>query len=92
MEPAAPSPEIAGLTAHSGLVEPGFLFAALAGRSDDGRRHMQEAGARGAVAVLAEPGAQVPAGRCGWRIRLRAAVWPSWRRCCTGPSLRASPP
>ena len=47
MEPAAPSPEIAGLTAHSGLVEPGFLFAALAGRSDDGRRHMQEAVARG---------------------------------------------
>ena len=61
MEPAAPSPEISGLTAHSGLVEPGFLFAALAGRSDDGRRHMQEAVARGAVAVLAEPGAQVPA-------------------------------
>ncbi|WP_374764357.1 UDP-N-acetylmuramoyl-L-alanyl-D-glutamate--2,6-diaminopimelate ligase [Yunchengibacter salinarum] len=43
---------ITGLTADSRAVEPGFLFAALPGSRDDGRRHIPDAVARGAVAVL----------------------------------------
>ncbi len=49
--------EIAGITADSRAVEPGFLFAALPGIATDGRYFIAEALQRGAVAVLAPPGA-----------------------------------
>jgi UDP-N-acetylmuramoyl-L-alanyl-D-glutamate--2,6-diaminopimelate ligase len=54
--PAAPAadPEIGGLTADSRQVKPGYLFAALAGSKQDGRRFIDQAIAAGAVAVLAE--------------------------------------
>jgi len=48
--------EITGLTADSRRVAPGYLFAALAGSSEDGRRFIPEALAKGAVAVLAKTG------------------------------------
>lgn len=61
-ESAAAIP-IAGLTADSRAVKPGYLFAALAGAAAHGRDYVGQAIERGAVAVLsagdlhAEPGA-----------------------------------
>ncbi|TVQ47078.1 MAG: UDP-N-acetylmuramoyl-L-alanyl-D-glutamate--2,6-diaminopimelate ligase [Gammaproteobacteria bacterium] len=43
------------LTLHSGDVQPGGLFVALAGRSGHGLDHLEEALARGAAAVAWEP-------------------------------------
>jgi UDP-N-acetylmuramoyl-L-alanyl-D-glutamate--2,6-diaminopimelate ligase len=50
-----PDTEILGLSADSRAVRPGFLFAAIPGTRDDGRRYIDQAIARGAVAVLAPP-------------------------------------
>ena len=47
-------PEIVGLTADSRNVQAGFLFAALPGARQDGRRFAAEAIARGAVAILTD--------------------------------------
>ncbi|MGE3867557.1 MAG: Mur ligase domain-containing protein, partial [Hyphomonadaceae bacterium] len=44
--------EIAGITADSRKVAPGFLFAALQGAASHGRDFTGDAKARGAVAVL----------------------------------------
>ncbi len=54
------SHDIVGLTADSRLVRPGYLFAALPGVRDDGRRFVDDAIARGAVAVLGAPGLAPP--------------------------------
>jgi len=54
--------DIRGLSADSRQVGPGFLFAALPGAKTDGRRFIDQAIAKGAVAVLAEPQTQVPPG------------------------------
>jgi UDP-N-acetylmuramoyl-L-alanyl-D-glutamate--2,6-diaminopimelate ligase len=51
---------IAGLTADSRAVMPGFLFAALPGARADGRAFIADAVARGAAAVLAPPGTAWP--------------------------------
>jgi UDP-N-acetylmuramoyl-L-alanyl-D-glutamate--2,6-diaminopimelate ligase len=48
----ANSPDILGLTADSRAVKPGYLFAALPGVKLDGRRFIDDAVSRGAVAVL----------------------------------------
>ena len=48
-------PEIAGITADSRKVGPGFLFAALPGAKADGRSFISAALAAGAAAVLAPP-------------------------------------
>ena len=48
--------DIRGLSADSRKVAPGFVFAALPGTREDGRRYIDDAVARGAVAVLAETG------------------------------------
>src|SRR5260221_12705635 len=50
----SPSPEISGLTADSREVRSGYLFAALPGGKLDGRRFIDDAVARGAVAVLTD--------------------------------------
>ncbi len=47
---------IAGLTANSKAVEPGYLFAALPGSAVDGRAFIAEALERGATAILAPDG------------------------------------
>ena len=53
--------EVRGLCCDSREVEPGFLFAALAGTRADGADFVAEAIARGAVAVLTRPDASVDA-------------------------------
>jgi UDP-N-acetylmuramoyl-L-alanyl-D-glutamate--2,6-diaminopimelate ligase len=50
----ARDPEIVGLTADSREVKPGFLFAALSGSRDDGRRFIADAVAKGAAAILTD--------------------------------------
>ncbi|MBY6260821.1 UDP-N-acetylmuramoyl-L-alanyl-D-glutamate--2,6-diaminopimelate ligase [Azospirillum sp. 412522] len=55
-------PDIAGLTADSRAVRPGFVFAALPGVKADGRAFIADALAKGAVAVLAPVGTALPAG------------------------------
>ncbi len=50
---------IAGLTADSREVRPGWLFAALRGSKADGSRFVADAVAKGAAAILAEAGSQV---------------------------------
>ncbi len=54
----AGDPEIAGLTADSRAVKPGFLFAALPGVKADGRSFIAKAIEAGAVAVIAPRGTQ----------------------------------
>jgi UDP-N-acetylmuramoyl-L-alanyl-D-glutamate--2,6-diaminopimelate ligase len=49
--------EIAGITADSRQVQPGFLFAALRGSQADGRKFAGEAVAKGAVAILTDDAA-----------------------------------
>lgn len=55
-ETFSPDPDIAGLTADSRAVEPGFLFAALPGVNADGAKFIPQAEERGAAAVLARSG------------------------------------
>jgi UDP-N-acetylmuramoyl-L-alanyl-D-glutamate--2,6-diaminopimelate ligase len=57
-----PLQAVAGITADSRQVAPGMIFAALAGSAADGAKFIGDAVTRGAVAVLAKPGADVPAG------------------------------
>lgn len=54
--------ELAGITADSRRVAPGFLFAALPGSRADGRAFIADAVSRGAVAVLAPQGTAWPPG------------------------------
>lgn len=54
---SASDPEIAGLTADSRAVRPGFLFAALPGTRVDGARFIPDAVRAGAAAVLADKAA-----------------------------------
>jgi len=51
--------EISGLSADSRAVQPGFLFAALAGTLADGARFVPDAIARGAVVILADTDAVI---------------------------------
>ena len=53
---------IVGLTADSRQVRPGWLFAALPGTRADGRAFIADALAKGASAVLAPAGTELPAG------------------------------
>ena len=53
---------ISGVALDSRRVGPGSLFAALPGTASDGRRHIGDAVARGAVAVLAPEGTVWPDG------------------------------
>jgi UDP-N-acetylmuramoyl-L-alanyl-D-glutamate--2,6-diaminopimelate ligase len=55
LQSSGSNPEILGLTADSRLVEPGFLFAALPGIRQDGRRFIADAAAKGAAAILIDP-------------------------------------
>lgn len=54
-------PVLAGLTLDSRKVQPGYLFAALAGSRADGATFVADAVKRGAVAILAAPDAALPA-------------------------------
>ena len=59
---AGRGPDIAGITADSRQVAPGYLFAALPGAKSDGRAHIADAVARGAAAILAPAGTAWPVG------------------------------
>jgi UDP-N-acetylmuramoyl-L-alanyl-D-glutamate--2,6-diaminopimelate ligase len=50
-----PDIDIAGLTADSRAVRPGWLFAALPGSRVDGRQFIDDAVKLGAAAILAPP-------------------------------------
>jgi len=79
---AAPAgdPEIAGLSADSRQVQPGFLFAALRGTQRDGRAFAGEAAARGAVAILTDDAAALAlAGADRGRIAIVADPDPARR-------------
>lgn len=51
---------VAGLTADSRRVRPGYLFAALPGAKTDGHQYIVDAINNGAVSVLALPGTKLP--------------------------------
>ncbi|HYM01715.1 MAG TPA: UDP-N-acetylmuramoyl-L-alanyl-D-glutamate--2,6-diaminopimelate ligase [Stellaceae bacterium] len=55
------NPDIRGITSDSRNVRPGFLFAALAGSRADGGHFVDDAVARGAVAVLTDDPARFAA-------------------------------
>jgi len=54
-------PDVTGLTADSRAVKPGYLFAALEGARGDGRAYIPDALAKGAVAILTDLRAPLPA-------------------------------
>ncbi|MEQ8269025.1 MAG: UDP-N-acetylmuramoyl-L-alanyl-D-glutamate--2,6-diaminopimelate ligase [Parvibaculum sp.] len=60
--PEGGATEIAGLTADSRAVRPGFLFAALPGTKLDGTTFIAQALEKGAAALLVPLGAEVKAG------------------------------
>src|SRR5689334_6312438 len=55
-----PDPVVAGLTLDSRKVQPGYLFAALAGSRADGATFINDAVRRGATAILAASGVVLP--------------------------------
>ena len=82
--------DIAGLTADSRKVRPGWLFAAL---SDDAARRdafIADAGRRGAAAVLAEPGARDAA--CSANLPLVAVREPRRRYAHVAARFHAAQP
>jgi UDP-N-acetylmuramoyl-L-alanyl-D-glutamate--2,6-diaminopimelate ligase len=56
--PLCANAEISGITADSRAVQPGFLFAALGGRREDGTRFVPEAIRKGAAAILLAEGSR----------------------------------
>jgi len=60
--PAAQDRKISGITQDSRQVQPGWLFLAVPGISQDGRAFIADAAARGAAAVILEPdgGGSIP--------------------------------
>jgi UDP-N-acetylmuramoyl-L-alanyl-D-glutamate--2,6-diaminopimelate ligase len=58
---AVPDLSVTGISADSRKIEPGFVFAALAGSRTDGSRFIAQAVAKGALAILAAPGVSVEA-------------------------------
>jgi UDP-N-acetylmuramoyl-L-alanyl-D-glutamate--2,6-diaminopimelate ligase len=54
LDPRAAALDVAGLTADSRAVRPGFVFAALRGTQADGHRFIPDAREKGAVAVLSD--------------------------------------
>ncbi len=61
MTPAAnlADTDIRGLSADSREIAPGYLFAALPGTHEDGRRYIDQAIENGAIAVLAQTGTKL---------------------------------
>lgn len=54
LDPHAAALDVAGLTADSRAVRPGYVFAALKGTQADGHRFIPDAREKGAVAVLSD--------------------------------------
>ena len=64
---------VAGLTADSREVKPGFVFAALPGTSVDGAQFIPQAIAKGAAAIVCAGGAAAPGGSS----RTDGPEWPA---------------
>ena len=77
---AAGSLLVAGLTADSREVEPGFAFAALPGTKVDGAKYIGQAFARGASVVIANEGSYSGSGTGDRDSQIRASFLPAWRR------------
>jgi UDP-N-acetylmuramoyl-L-alanyl-D-glutamate--2,6-diaminopimelate ligase len=60
LDPETAARAVAGLTADSRAVAPGFVFAALAGAKTDGARFVGQAIEKGAVAILSEAEIEAP--------------------------------
>lgn len=56
---------IAGLSADSRTVRPGYLFAAFPGAKNKGEEYIEDAIQNGAVAILAQPGTKLPSSAGG---------------------------
>jgi UDP-N-acetylmuramoyl-L-alanyl-D-glutamate--2,6-diaminopimelate ligase len=72
--------DIAGVTADSRRVEPGFLFAALKGVATDGRRFANDAVKKGAVAILTDDDAALAFDEDA-RARIAIITDPNPQRC-----------
>jgi len=68
--------EVQGLAYDSRKVKPGDLFVAIRGSRDDGHRHIPEALAKGARALLLRSPLQRLARSPGRSFRLRVRPWP----------------
>ena len=64
--PGAPAIDVAGITADSRKVKPGFVFAALQGVAKDGRAYIDGAIKAGAVAILTDEASELAANQ--WEI------------------------
>lgn len=53
---------VTGIAVDSRLVQPGFIFCAIPGQKDDGAKYVAAALAAGAIAVVSQAPAAVPAG------------------------------
>ncbi len=74
-KPFRGDPEVTGITLDSRRVRPGFIFIALPGSGTDGFKFVGDAVARGAVAVVSEHSAGVPAPAVGLTVQdVRAAA------------------
>ncbi len=67
LEPLAANPETSGLAYHSSRIQPGNVFFAIRGARSDGNFYVQDAVARGAVAIVSE---EPPNGSASW-VRVR---------------------
>ncbi|HEX6959556.1 MAG TPA: UDP-N-acetylmuramoyl-L-alanyl-D-glutamate--2,6-diaminopimelate ligase [Ferrovibrio sp.] len=83
LEPRIAAVDVAGLTADSRAVRPGYVFAALRGVQADGHRFIGDARAKGAVAVLSDQADPAYAGQIAFvtdpnprrRLALMAAAF-----------------
>jgi len=80
------APEVTGVAVDSRLVRAGDLFVALAGRTTDGRRHVADAVARGAVAVVSDGELEQPGVPLLRVADARALVGPLAARLAGDPS------
>ena len=81
---ALASRAIAGLAFDSRKTAPGDIFFALSGAKDDGLKHVGEAVAKGAAAIVAERWAETPNTAFVQRRRR-----PRFARACRGALLSA---
>ncbi len=82
--------EIDGIQVDSRQVQPGDLFVALVGRQTDGHRHLDEALARGANALLVSDPCAVPSNASVWALvdDTREALWRIAQRFYGDPSRK----
>jgi UDP-N-acetylmuramoyl-L-alanyl-D-glutamate--2,6-diaminopimelate ligase len=60
------NPSVAGIDYDSRRVKPGFVFVAMKGESTDGNRYIDQAIAKGAVAVVSDSAAEQPRTGVAW--------------------------